>query len=282
MSVREKVERLIDRSEESGDIRTLTQQCEMLDLSRSSIYYTPRTISPVTLEVMHRIDQIHTAWPTYGQRTIAAQLTRESGKAVGRDWVRRLMKEMGIEAVYQKPNLSKNGKENTVFPYLLRNIVPEHPNQVWSTDITYVRMKGSFVYVVAFLDWFSRFVLSWRLSTTLDIAFVLDAAKQALEQYGNPDYTNSDQGSHFTSQQYINIWNQDKTHISMDGKNRCMDNILMERFWRSLKYEEVYLKDYATALEAEQNIADYISRYNMQRLHQSLGYRTPYEVYYKQ
>jgi len=191
------------------------------------------------------------------------------------------MQEMGIEAIDQKPNLSQNGKEHVRFPYLLKGMPLSHPNHVWSTDITYDRMKQGFVYVVEFLDWFSRYVLSWRMSTTLDIAFVLEAAQEAIERYGNPDYANSDQGLHFISQQYIGLRDQEKTQISMDGKGRCMDNILIERFWRSFKYEEVYLKDYATAWEAEANIGDYVRRYNVGRLHKSLGHRTPHEVYYK-
>lgn len=274
----ERIEALFDRRVEG---MTIGEQARALGVSRSSVYYVPRPVSPETLEVMNRIDRIHTDWPTYGQRTIAAQLTRDMGKLVGRDWVRTLMQEMGIEAIYQKPNLSRNGKDYTRFPYLLRHISAGHPNHIWSTDITYIRMRKGFVYLVAFLDWFSRYVLSWRMSTTLDIAFVLDAAEEALEHYGNPDYANSDQGSHFTSPQYIGLWDQDQTQISMDGKGRCMDNILMERFWRSFKYEEVYLKDYANAWEAETNIGEYVRRYNMQRLHESLGYQTPYEVYYK-
>lgn len=274
----ERIAQLFDRNEEG---LTIGEQAAALGFSRSSVYYVPRPVSPETLAVMNRIDKIHTDWPTYGQRTIAAQLTRDLGKVVGRGWVRTLMQEMGIEAIYQKPHLSRNGKEHVRFPYLLKGIPLSHPNHIWSTDITYVKMKYGFVYVVAFLDWFSRYVLSWKMSTTLDIAFVLEAAREAVERYGSPDYANSDQGSHFTSQQYIDLWDQEKTHISMDGKGRCMDNILIERFWRSFKYEEVYLKDYANAWEAEINIGDYVRRYNMERLHGSLGYQTPYEVYYK-
>jgi putative transposase len=279
LSAHERIERLFERGGVAG--LTLAEQVALLGVSRSSLYYVPRLVNPTTLDVMNRIDKIHTDWPTYGQRTIAAQLTRDLGTLVGRDWVRNLMREMGIEAIYQKPNLSKNGKEHPRFPYLLRHITADHPNHIWSTDITYIKMRSGFVYLVAFIDWFSRYILSWRISTTLDIEFVLKAAQEAIDTYGNPEYENSDQGSHFTSLQYIDIWDQEQTQISMDGRGRCMDNIIIERFWRTVKYEEVYLKEYATAWEAEQSIGDYLRRYNMERLHESLGYKTPAEVYYK-
>lgn len=274
-------ERIAALFERNAEKLTMEEQVALLGVSRSSVYYVPRPVDPKILDMMNRIDKLHTDWPTYGQRPIAAQLTRDLGKVVGREWVRSLMAEMGIEAIYQKPNLSQNGKDHPRFPYLLRHIIADHPNHIWSTDITYIKMRSGFVYLVAFIDWFSRYVLSWRISTTLDIAFVLEAAQEAMERYGNPDYANSDQGSHFTSPQYIALWDQDRTKMSMDGRGRCMDNILIERFWRTVKYDEVYLKEYANPWEAQQNLNAFLMRYNMERLHESLGYQTPHEVYYK-
>lgn len=258
---------------------SLTKQAELLGISRGSLYYTPVPIDPQTLGLMHRIDKIHTDWPTYGARTIAAQLRRDTGQTIGRKRVGSLMEEMAIEAIYQKPNLSLNNKEHPVFPYLLKGIKSSWPNHVWGTDITYIRLHGGYVYLVAFLDWYSRFVVSWKLSTTLATEFVLEAAKEALT-IGIPEVMNSDQGIQFTDIDYIGLWNHEKTKISMDHKGRCFDNIFTERFWRTLKYDEVYLKDYQSVWEAERNIADFIYRYNNDRLHESLGYKTPAEVYF--
>lgn len=278
LTANERIRRLFDRDESK---LTIKEQTRLIGVSRSSVYYAPRSISPETLDIMNRIDKIHTDWPTYGQRKIAAQLSRDLKTLVGRNLARHLMREMGIEAIYQKPNLSKNGKEHLQFPYLLRHIKPDHSNHVWSTDITYIKMRNGFAYLVAFIDWFSRYVLSWRLSTSLDIDFVLEAGEEAIKNYGNPDYSNSDKGSHFTSSLYTGLWDQEKTKISMDGKGRCMDNIIVERLWRTVKYEEVYLKEYSSVLEAKQSIDIFLRRYNTKRLHESLGYKTPLEVYYK-
>ena len=202
-------------------------------------------------------------------------------EAVNHKRIARYMREMGLQAIFPGPDLSKDGMIHPRFPYLLNGIVASHPNHIWGTDITYIRMKHGFVYLVAFLDWFSRFVLSWQIATTLDIAFVLEAGRIALEKYGNPEFENSDQGSHFTSQQYIDLWNQDATKISMDGRGRCMDNIFTERLWRTVKYEEVYLKSYDSVAEAIENIGQYLQFYNEERPHQSLRYRTPAGIYFQ-
>jgi putative transposase len=258
---------------------SLAQQATLLGISRSSLYYTLRPIDPWTLALMNQIDKIHTDWPTYGARKIVAQLKRDTGELIGRKRVRTLMEEMRIAAIYPKPNLSKNDQEHPVFPYLLKGLPIIRPNQVWGTDITYIRLHGGFVYLVAFLDWYSRYIVSWKLSTSLDAAFVLEAAREALT-IAIPEITNSDQGVQFTSQEYIGLWNQERTKISMDHKGRCFDNIFTERLWRTIKYDEVYLKDYQTVWEAEKNLGDFIQRYNNIRLHERLNYQTPAEVYY--
>jgi len=189
------------------------------------------------------------------------------------------MHQMGIQAIYPHRNLSKNETDHPKFPYLLKGLEITHPNHVWGTDITYIRMAQGFLYLVAFIDWYSRYVLSWKLSTTMDTTFVIEAANEALK-LGTPDIENTDQGVQFTSQDYFNIWDLTKTKMSMDGKGRCLDNIFTERFWRSLKYEEVYPKNYPAVLDARDGIGNYINTYNYRRLHQSLGYKTPAEIYY--
>ena len=259
---------------------SLTEQVKLLGISRGSLYYTPVPIDPETLDLMHRIDKIHTDWPTYGARTIAAQLRWDTGLIVGRKRTGTLMEEMGIAAIYQKPNLSKNNTDHPIFPYLLKGLPITRPNQVWGTDITYIRMQGGFVYLVAFLDWYSRYIVSWKLSTSLEQSFVLEAAQKALGR-AVPEIINGDQGVQFTSHEYIGLWDQERTKISMDHKGRCFDNIFTERFWRTLKYEEVYLKDYQSVWDAKENIGDFIRRYNSIRLHASLGYKTPAEFYFE-
>lgn len=249
-------------------------QTELLGISRTSVYYQPTPIDPETLEIMNRIDVLYTKRPFYGSRKIAHDL------GYNRKRIQRLMREMGIEAIYQKPNLSNNPVAHPVYPYLLRGVTADHPNHIWGTDITYIRMHQEFVYLTAYLDWFSRYVLSWRLSTTLEISFVLEAAVEALSKYNRPDIENSDQGTHFTSDQHIGLFTSHGTKVSMDGRGRAMDNIFTERLWRNVKYEEVYLKDYATVLEAKENIGKYFDFYNYERSHQSLGYKTPAEIYF--
>lgn len=258
---------------------SLNEQARLLGISRSSLYYQPQSIDPETLEIMNRIDKIHTDWPVYGARKIAAQLRRDTGIPIGRKRVRTLMQEMGIAAVYPKPNLSKNTKPHPVFPYLLSKLSITRPNQVWGADITYIRLHGGFVYLVAFLDWYARYIVSWQLSTTLSDDFCCQAALQGLT-IATPEIINTDQGVQFTSDDFIGCWDQERTRISMDHQGRCFDNIFTERFWRTLKYDEVYLKDYQTVREAEKNIGDYMHRYNYVRLHESLGYMTPAERYH--
>lgn len=274
---------------------SIRDQVSLLGISRSSAYYQLAPVDPRTLDLMNRIDKIHTDWPEYGARKIAKQIIKDNKKGreearkkglvlpeviiIGRKRAGTLMEEMGIEAIYQKPRLSKNDQEHPVFPYLLKGVSIIRPNQAWGTDITYIRMKGSYCYLVAFLDWYSRYVVSWKLSTTLATDFVLEAAKEALT-VGVPEIMNSDQGVQFTDTEYIGLWDQARTKISMDHKGRCFDNIFTERFWRTLKYGEVYLKDYQSVWEAERSIGAYIARYNNDYLHESLDYKTPAEVYF--
>ena len=253
----------------------LGKQTDLLGISRSSLYYVPKPVDPETLAIMRGIDQLYTKRPFFGSRKIARDL------GYNRKRIQRLMREMGIEAIYQKPNLSRNDTPHPIYPYLLRGVTASYPNHIRGTDITYIRMKYGFLYLSAYLDWYSRFVLSWRLSTSLEIEFVLEAAREALRKYGNPDIENSDQGTHYTSQQHIELFTGYGTKVSMDGRGRAMDNIFTERLWRSVKYEEVYLKDYATVLEANENIGEYFNFYNYERKHQSLNYRTPAEIYFR-
>lgn len=257
----------------------LATQAALLGISRRSIYYQPVPVHPEDLILTQRIDEIYTDMPYYGVARMTKQLQQDQ-YAVGEKRVRRLMRQMGLEAIYPKPNLSKNAYQHPVYPYLLRNIVAGYPNHIWGTDITYIRMRQGFLYLVAFLDWYSRYVLSWRLSTMLTTDFVLAAAHDALT-VGTPEITNSDQGVQFTSQEYLTIWNLGTTQISMDGRGRAMDNIFTERLWRSVKYEEVYLNNYDSVLDAKDGIARYFHTYNTRRLHQALNYRTPETVYFE-
>ncbi len=249
-------------------------QADLLGISRSSLYYQPKPTDLATLACMNRIDELYTKRPYFGSRRIATEL------GANRKRVQRLMRKMGIEAIYPKPNLSKNSQPHPVYPYLLRGVVAAHPNHIWGTDITYIRMQHGFLYLVAFLDWFSRFVVSWRLSTTLDVSFCLEAAQDALFSFGPPDIENSDQGVQFTSREYLDIWLSRNVAVSMDSRGRAMDNIFTERLWRTVKYEEVYLKDYTTVLEAKENLNEYFNFYNYERKHQSLNRKTPAQIYF--
>jgi putative transposase len=262
-----------------SDNLSITKQAELLGISRSNFYYHPAPVDPVNPAVMNKIDEIYTQRPYYGSRKIAKQITRDWGYPINRKRIQKLMREMGLEAIYPKPNLSKNANQHPVFPYLLRNVPIIRSDQVWGTDITYIRMEKGFLYLAAFMDWYSRFVLAWRLSNTLTTNFVIEAAKEALN-LGIPEITNSDQGVQFTSNDYISVWDQEKTKISMDGRGRAMDNIFTERLWRSVKYDEVYIKNYTSVSEAVNGIGDYLKDYNYGRLHESLGYKTPAEVYF--
>lgn len=227
---------------------------------------------------MRRIDELYTEWPFYGSRKITAHLKVE-GQAVNRKRVSRLMRVMGIEAIYQKPRTTKSAPEHRKYPYLLRGLKIERPNQVWATDITYIRLRQGFIYLVAVMDWFSRYVLSWRLSNTLDSSFCIEALQEALQRAGPPEIFNSDQGSQFTSTDFTDCLKAAGVSISMDGRGRAVDNIFVERLWRSVKYEEVYLKDYLTMGEAASNLGGYFSFYDNVRLHQALDYRTPVAVF---
>jgi putative transposase len=257
---------------------TVKEQCELLGLNRTSLYYRHKPISPLKLAIMRRIDEIYTKNPSFGGTTIGTILRREK-LSVSDPTVRRYMKQMGLQVIYPGPNLSKRVHDSRIYPYLLRHMEIEHPNQVWGTDITYIRMQDSFLYFVVFMDWYSRYVLSWELSETLDVEFVLTALRKAL-LISTPDIINSDQGSQYTSLEYTGMLKDNGIKISMDGRGRCMDNIFTERLWRSLKYQEVYLKEYKTPREARAGITSYLELYNTFRPHQALNGMTPHEVYF--
>lgn len=263
---------LIDRN---CDI-SVTRQAELLGISRSGLYYEP-VIDPYDNLLEKLIDEIYTELPFYGSRKITEALQR-MGHTVGRRRVRRLMASMGIEAIYPKPNLSKPHPEHVIYPYLLRGVSIDRIDQTWSADITYIRLSKGFAYLVAIMDWYSRYVLSWELSTTLEADFCIRALEKALS-LGRPEIFNTDQGSQFTSRDFTDLLMNEAILISMDGRGRCMDNIFTERLWRSLKYENVYPNDYQTVREARTGIGTYFHLYNTVRLHQSLGYMTPYEAY---
>lgn len=267
--------RLVDASQSSPSI---SRQCQLLGLSRSSYYYEVRGESEENLKLMNLLDEQYTKAPFYGSPRMTAWLRRE-GYQVNHKRIERLMSLMGIEALRPKPNLSKGSVENRIYPYLLRGVSIERVNQVWSTDITYIRMQKGFLYLVAVMDWFSRRVLSWELSNSLESSFCVSALECALEM-GKPEIFNSDQGVQFTSQSFTSRLLKEGIRISMDGRGRAFDNIFIERLWRSVKYEEVYLKGYSQVKDAVSGLADYFEFYNQERLHQSLNYRTPEEVYF--
>ena len=253
-------------------------QCRLLKVARSTLYYRPVPVSEDDLAVMRRMDEMHLAWPFYGARRMAAELRRE-GWSVNRKRTQRLMKVMGLEAIYQKPNTSKGHPDHKIYPYLLRGLTIDRPNQVWCADITYIPMAKGFVYLVAVMDWFSRRVLSWRVSITMETDFCVEALTEAMERYGRPEIFNTDQGVQFTSAAFIDELAGRGVRISMDGKGRYLDNIFIERLWRSVKYEEVYLKAYDSVAEARRSLGGYLTFYNDVRPHQSFGYRTPREVF---
>ena len=266
---------MIDRSD--GRV-SLVRQCRLVGVSRSSLYYRPKAPDSATLDLMRLIDGQYLKTPFYGSRKMAAWL-REQGHAVGRDRVRRLMRLLGLEAIYQKPCTTKPATGHKIYPYLLRDLVIDRPNQVWCSDVTYIPMARGFLYLIAVMDWFSRYVLSWRLSTSLHADSCVDALEEALDGYGKPEIFNTDQGSQFTGEAFTSVLLDAKVKISMDGKGRWMDNIFIERLWRSLKYEEVYLHAYETVAEAKAGIGSWIRFYNVSRPHQALGYRTPTEIF---
>ena len=256
---------------------SLKAQAELLGLSRASLYYRPIPPSPEEVAIKHRIDEIYTRWPFYGSRRITVVLNQEE-IAVSRPTVQHYMREMGISGIAPGPNTSKPAPDHKIYPYLLRHVSAEYPNHVWGIDITYIRLKGGWMYLVAVLDWFSRFVVAWELDQTLELPFVLNAVDRALA-LATPTLWNSDQGSHFTSPQYLDRLSAANVQISMDGRGRAADNILTERLWRSVKYEEVYLNDYASPRDARYGLARYFRFYNFERPHQALGYHTPAQVF---
>ena len=253
-------------------------QCRLLKVARSTLYYRPVPMSVDDLAVMRRMDELHLAWPFYGSRRMAAVLRRE-GWEVNRKRAKRLMKVMGIEAIYQKPNTSKGHPDHRVYPYLLRGLTIDRPNQVWCADITYIQMAKGFIYLVAVMDWFSRRVLSWRLSIGMETDFCVEALTEAMERYGQPEIFNTDQGVQFTSTAFVDDLADRGVRISMDGKGRYLDNIFIERLWRSLKYEEVYIRAYESVAEARRSLGVWLAFYNDVRPHQSFEYRTPREVF---
>ena len=266
--------------ERDNDRLSIREQCELLGVNRSNYYYKHKPIvSQEDKKMMDAIDMIYTKRPFYGVRKIEKQLRRD-GEIVNHKRVHRLMQILGIEAIYPKPNLSKNNMPHPTYPYLLKNKIITLPNQVWGIDITYIRLKKDWLYLVAIIDWHSRFVVSWELSDTMSVGFCCEALQNAL-RIGIPEIHNSDQGVQFTAEEYLAILKAKPTiQISMDHKGRCFDNIFTERLWRTIKYEEVYVKSYESPREARQSLRDYISFYNNERLHQSLNYMTPAEIYF--
>jgi putative transposase len=257
---------------------SIVAQCQLLKVARSTLYYRAVPMSAEDLTLMRWMDELHLAYPFYGSRRLAAALRRD-GWLVNRKRVKRLMRVMAMETIYQKPNTSRGHPDHKVYPYLLRGLVIDRPNQVWCADITYIPMAKGFVYLVAVMDWFSRRVLAWRVSISLDTSFCVEALQEALERYGQPDIFNTDQGAQFTSTDFVAELEARGVRVSMDGKGRYLDNIFIERLWRSLKYEEVFIKAYGSVAEARRNIGGWLAFYNDLRVHQALSYRTPREVF---
>lgn len=260
---------------------SIKEQSELLSLNRTGLYYKPRPVSQHELVVRRRIDEIFTETPFFGSRRITAVLRRE-GTQINRKAVQRIMGEMGLQAIYPKPNLSRPGEgaSHKIYPYLLGGLKLQGPNHVHGTDITYIRLRRGWLYLVAVLDWYSRYIVSWELSDTLQLDFVLTAVSRGLTQF-RPQILNSDQGSHFTSLRYIELLETNQVRVSMDGRGRAFDNIFTERLWRSIKYECVFLNEFESPKEARQIIGAYIKFYNEKRPHQSLNYRTPREVHFE-
>lgn len=259
---------------------SITRQCELLDLPRSTYYHVPQPVSGEDLDLMRLIDRCHTELPFYGSRRIKDWLEDED-HIVSRKRIQRLMRTMGIVAIYPKQKLSQPNMAHRVYPYLLRNLIIDRPNQVWATDITYLPMARGFVYLVAIMDWHSRKVLSWRLSNTMDSSFCVEALNEAIDNYGAPEIFNTDQGSQFTSEDFTSVLKAHEIAISMDGRGRWMDNVFIERLWRSVKYEEVYLKAYEGMIDTRASLSRYFTFYNTRRRHQALDRRTPDAVYYE-
>jgi len=266
---------MIDRSHELP----IASQARALNISRSGVYYRPRAVPAADLAIMRRMDELHLDFPFAGSRMLRDLLNAE-GVAIGRRHVATLMKRMGIEAVYRRPNTSKPAPGHEIYPYLLRDLPVTRPDQVWAMDITYVPMARGFVYLAAVIDWFSRRVLAWRLSITLEAAFCVEALEEALARHGRPEIFNADQGSQFTGGAFTGVLTRNGIAISMDGKGAWRDNVFVERLWRSVKYEEVYLRAYDTVAEARASIGRYLSFYNTRRPHSSLDRQTPDRAYF--
>ena len=266
--------------EKESENITVKRQCQLLGISRPSVYYQSVGISAKDKATMDLIDRIYTDCPFYGNRRIKAELKLTHHIPIGRSHVRTLMRVMGLQALYPAKKLSWRNKQHKVYPYLLRNLKIERPNQVWSIDITYVKLESGFAYLVAIIDWYSRYVISWKLSNSLDIDFCLECLKEAL-QFGTPEIFNSDQGSHFTSPKFTGILEKNNIQISMDGRGRCLDNIFVERLWRSVKQENIYLNNYGDVSEARNGLNDYFLFYNQRRRHQALDYLTPQQIHFQ-
>src|SRR5947209_12344785 len=266
---------MIDR----GHDLLLGRQAELLGLSRSTLYYEPRPVPAAELAIMRRIDELHLDYPLAGSRMLR-DLLRGEGVVIGRELVATLMRRMGIEAIYRRPNTSKPAPGHKIYPYLLRGLAIERPNQVWAMDITYIPMAHGFVYLAAVVDWSTRRVLAWRLSITMEVDFCIEAVEAALAQYAKPEIFNTDQGSQFTSAEFTGLLRDNTIAISMDGKGAWRDNVFVERIWRSVKYEEVYLRAYDSVAEARASIGRYLDCYNTRRPHSSLDRRTPDEAYF--
>jgi len=260
---------------------SIRQQCSLLALTRSVYYRKPKPISKEDIRIMNLLDEIYTKRPFFGSRRMKKELFKRKGIRVNRKRIQRLMRQMGLEAIYPKPNLSRRNIEHKIYPYLLRNLAVTRPNQVWATDITYIRTTSGFVYLTVIMDWFSRKVLSWRLSNTLDSSFCVEALEEALRRYGTPEIFKTDQGSQFTSKAFTSVLIEHGIKISMDGKGRALDNVFVERLWRSVKYEDVYLRGYETMKEVKAGLREYFKFYNEERFHQGLDEQTPDYVYFK-
>ena len=266
---------MIDRTHKLPVVR----QCEILELARSTAYYTPKPTSPEDLALMRRMDELHLDYPFAGSRMLR-DLLKNEGRPVGRKRVRRLMRQMGIEALYRKPNTSRRHAAHPIYPYLLHHLSIKQSNHVWATDITYIPMRRGFVYLVAIVDWYSRRVLAWRLSNTLTTDFCIEALQEALLRYGVPEIFNTDQGSQFTSVEFTGVLKENGIRISMDGKGCWRDNVFVERLWRTIKYEEVYLKAYDSVSQAKASLGQFITFYNSRRPHQTFAGKTPDMIYF--
>ncbi len=258
-----------------------TRRCELLDVARSSAYYRPKPVNAEDLVLMRLIDEVHLRKPFYGSRRLRDEL-EDLGHRVNRKRVQRLMRQMGLAALYPRPRTSQPGQGHKIYPYLLRELSIERPNQVWATDICYIPMAQGFMYLVAIMDWHSRRVLSWRTSNTMDTDFCVEALEEALQQFGAPEIFNTDQGSQFTSEAFTGVLKKHDIAISMDGKGRWVDNVVVERLWRSVKYEDVYLRAYENPTQLRAGLGRYFAFYNTQRRHSALDRRTPDAVYFNQ